>query len=248
MITIHQSPQRPIQPPNLSSTCERFALPLVLLAMLAGCGPTMESTSSNASSEVASNNAPSRGDRAVSREQLVSALNSRDFEAAISIFNDIKRESYQGPIIQTVRDLWSFRPVEYPHLDAQFISHPRIKLELADILLQYERNNQPSNVNPEYLIYAREMAMNSDPEIARQAILVLGVGAEDRDVGLLTNILMRDDSALSMAAANSLVRICSVSEASIIDLSKKVPALAARTQLLNSWRSMQSVRAYTCPT
>lgn len=185
-------------------------------------------------------------DKSVGRDELIAALASKDFDRTIAVMNRVKRMRYQGDVLPLLSDAWAVNLAALPQVDKSFISHPRIRLEIADILLQASRNGAVSLDPTAYSAYARQQAMSKDHDVARQALLVLGVANEPVDVALLAGVLAEEQEATFKAAATSLARNCAIDEARISRIADGLNTKELQEYLRESWRDAQGLRRYSC--
>jgi hypothetical protein len=115
-----------------------FATALLLgVLLLAGCpGPTRDDSSRSASRQ--SNSAVAAAE--VSTQELTVVLASGQFEQTIKVMNRIKRMQHQGHLLPILVDVWDAKFEKYPQASREFASNARIRIEVADVLIQAYRN------------------------------------------------------------------------------------------------------------
>jgi hypothetical protein len=185
-------------------------------------------------------------DSAVSRDELVATLLTQDFDRTILMMNRVKGMRYQGDVLPLLAEAWELKLTNLPQVNRAFVAHPRIRIELADVLLQASRNGAAGLQPEEYISYARQNAISNDREVAMQAILVLGVGRDRADLPLLTTILESESESTFQAAAISFVQNCAVDDARITSTADHLRSRARQEQLRQLWRDELKFRAHIC--
>jgi hypothetical protein len=185
-------------------------------------------------------------DAAVGHDELVSTLATRDFDRTILVMNRVKGMRYQADVLPLLSEAWQLNLMNLPRVDRAFLAHPRIRIELADVLLQASRNGAAALQPDEYISYARQNATSSDRDVAREAILVLGVAREPADLPLLTDILNSENEATFRAAAISFVQNCAVDDARITSTADRLRSRALQEYLRELWRGELKFRAQMC--
>ncbi len=216
--------------------------PLLCLALLMSCRQDTGSSEPQ-KSEL---RAETVADKAVGRDELVATLESKDFDRTISLMNRIKRMRYQGDLLPLLNDVWQLNLASMPNVEKAFVAHPRIRLEVADVLMQASRNGAPNLEPAAYRAYARQHATSKDPDVARQAVLVLGLANDPADIALLAEILGAETEAASRAAVISLVRNCAVDEARVMRIAGGLRSRELQADLRKSWTDAQGLRRHVC--
>jgi hypothetical protein len=227
---------------NVRRSSPTMCVALICVALLTGCqkeaaSPELQKSEVRAEAAV---------DKSVGRDELVSTLASKDFDRTISLMNRIKRMRYQGDVLPLLSEVWQLNLAAMPDVDKGFVTHPRIRLEVADVLMQASRNGAPNLEPAAYVDYARQHARSKDPDVARQAVLVLGVANDPVDIGLLAEILSVESEATFRAAAIALVRNCAVDEARVSRIADSLRSRELQADLRKSWTDAQGLRRHVC--
>lgn len=175
----------------------------------------------------------------VNAGELTKVLGGRSYEDSVKVLNNVKGMRYSGHLIPTLVKLWSGDEVK--GVDKNFISSPRIRIELADILLQQHRNGAKDLDAKAYEDYARSLINSPDPDVARQAILVLGVANNPGDKSVFIGIFSDVKSPHWRAAGLSLIASCATSYSAIQKISSKVSD-ERRRFILDGWEAQKSFR------
>ncbi len=124
--------------------------------------------------------------------------------------NDVKGARYAGHLMPTLVDLWN--GTDLHGIDKNFLDHPRIRIEIADVLAQQERNGYQGLDKTAFASYARGLISSNDTQVANQAMLVLGIAGSAADMLVLEG--MAEDIAESRfrAAAIALARNCNTTD------------------------------------
>lgn len=181
----------------------------------------------------------------VSKEELLSAIESEDFDRFIDIANRIKQMRYIGDVVPVLKEAWALDLDSSPPGKGRFLAHPRIRLEIADILLQASKNGVSGLEPKSYGAYAREQINSPDQDVARQAILVLGVLGDPLDVETLARLVRMQGEGTFRAAASSLVRNCAVDQSYISTLSDALNE-KNKEELRDFWLQISGIRKHLC--
>jgi hypothetical protein len=186
-------------------------------------------------------------DESITPREFIAALQTSNLDKIIVAANRIKRTAYQGELLPLLRRLWNADVEGLPPLDRNLIASKRLRIELADILIQADRNGSKDPQVAEYVRYARELVNDEDVDVARQAILVLGNLQDPSDMQRLKSIILLEDKATFRAAVNSFERICSVGEADVQQLAESVSGRDdSKSIVLQTWTALRQLRAETC--
>lgn len=218
---------------------------LLGVLLLAGCsGPARDDSSSVASRHSKSSPAAEE----VSKQELTLVLASGQFEQTIEVMNRIKRMQHQGHLLPILVDVWDARFEKYPQVNREFVSSARVRIEVADVLIQAYRNGALDGRDRERDIatYARKQSTSHDLDVARQAILVLGVVNDPVDVVFFTSLVEAEAAGTFGAATVSLSRNCAADQQKVKTVATSLRSGTNRDLLLNAWESNQRLRAAIC--
>jgi hypothetical protein len=182
----------------------------------------------------------------VSLRELAQALASGEVAQTIDMTNRIKAMPYQGALLPALLEIWDAKLDNFPKVSLTFVESPRIRIELADILIQAERNSLINGRAREIAVYARQLSTSPDVDVARQAILVLGVVNVPEDVAFLTGLIGSEAAGTFNSAAISLSRNCAADPSKVKGLATGLKSATNRAFLLSAWDSNQQLRAAIC--
>lgn len=178
------------------------------------------------------------------RSRLLTDLQSGDVNRIVVALNDAKATPSDGRVLQLLRTVWSLDVATLPGVSLDVMNDPRVRIEVADALMQASNNRDAEVDRAGILEYARSLIASDDAKVSRSAVTVIGFGFDDRDIGLLVDLYLKDDR-LWRTAAFSLVTHCGVSEGEIESLSRR--AGGERGEFLrNFWSKAGSSRDVWC--
>ena len=183
---------------------------------------------------------------AVGRDELISTLATQDFDRTISVMNRIKAMRYQGDILPLISEAWQLNLTNMPHVEREFVAHPRIRIEIADVLLQASRNGATGLEPSAYSSYARLNATSTDRDVAIHALLVLGVAGDAVDIPLLADILASENEATFRAAVHAFVQVCGVDDERVARIASRLRSRVLQDHLRQSWREAPELRSHLC--
>jgi|WetSurMetagenome_2_1015567.scaffolds.fasta_scaffold76813_2 hypothetical protein len=220
-----------------------FAIAFCLIVIV-GCQKN-QSSKETEQQPTAKTGEPDR--QAVSREELITVLELKDFDRTVLVTNRIKQMEYQGDLIPLLKNIWEGNLADIPRVDKAFVGHPRIRLEIADILLQASRNNRGFNLDPNaYTAYARGLVNSEDSAVAMEAIGVVGIANEPADLPLLEKILTEERNANYRAAAIAYTENCAVNKEALDRVTASIKSEENRSFLNKLWTDFQESRQSVC--
>jgi hypothetical protein len=157
----------------------------------------------------AQNSAPAESN--VSEARLLDDLRSQDFDRVIRTMNDVKGARYAGHLTPLLVGFWN--GTDLRGIDPNFLNHPRVRIEIADVLAQQEKNGYQGLDKAAFAQYARGLITSNDTQVANQAMLVLGIAGSAANMSLLEG--MAEDIAESRfrAAVIGLAHNCNTTSA-----------------------------------
>lgn len=156
----------------------------------------------------AQNSAPAES--SVSEARLLDDLRSQDFDRVVRTMNDVKGARYAGHLTPLLVGFWN--GTDLRGIGPNFLNHPRIRIEIADVLAQQEKNGYQGLDKTAFAQYARGLISSNDTQVANQAMLVLGIAGSAADMSLLEG--MAEDIAESRfrAAVIALAHNCNTTD------------------------------------
>jgi hypothetical protein len=225
-----------------------LSVSLAMTAFLIMIGGCQKFQPSNESKNQSLYKADEHGMQTVSREELIESLESKDFDRTVSVMNRIKRMQYQGDLLPLIKDIWEGNFLSVPNVEKTFVEHQRIRIEIADVLLQASLNNSGFKLEPSvYSNYARGLVYSDDATIATQAISVVGIAKDPTDLPLLEKLLKEENTSTYRAAAIAYTENCKVNAAAIDQIASSIKSGEIRSFLRELWSGMQEIRPLSCP-
>lgn len=171
----------------------------------------------------AQNSAPA--DSNVSEARLLDDLRSQDFDRVVRTMNDVKGARHAGHLTPIFIDFWN--GTDLHGVDKNFLNHPRIRLEIADVLAQQEKNGYQGLDKAAFAQYARGSISSNDTQVANQAMLVLGIAGSASDMSLLESLAENIAESRFRAAVIALLHNCNTTSALLEKL---------KASLTETWR------------
>lgn len=214
------------------------------LIVLGGC---QKGQSSNENAQQPTVKIGEQDRQAVSREELITVLESNNFDRTVSVMNRVKTMEYQGDLMPLLKNIWGGNLADVPRMNKAFGEHPRVRIEIADVLLQASRNNRGFNLEPNaYSEYARGLVNSEDSEVAMQAISVVGIANDPVDLPLLEKILAEEKDATYRVAALAYTKNCAVNKEAIEHITASIKREEIRSYLSETWSEFQKLRQFLC--
>ncbi len=139
--------------------------------------------------------------------------------------NDVKGARHAGHLTPIFIDFWN--GTDLHGVDKNFLNHPRIRLEIADVLAQQEKNGYQGLDKAAFAQYARGSISSNDTQVANQAMLVLGIAGSASDMSLLESLAENIAESRFRAAVIALLHNCNTTSALLEKL---------KASLTETWR------------
>jgi len=229
------------------SICGFVCLALVVAVTLVALGGCQKNQSNEEAGQQILNAAVTQNEKAVNRAELIATLESKNFDSTVAMMNRVKMTHYQGDLIPLLMNLWDGNFAETPQVDKAFVGHPRIRLEVADVLLQASRNGSGFNLNPnDYVEYARKHATSEDAGVMQQAILVLDIANDPKDLPLLEKLIAEEKTSTYRVLSIAYTNNCAVTKEAVERVSATMKNQEIREYLYKLWDEVQESRAFSC--
>ena len=149
---------------------------------------------------------------------LLKVINAQKLDDTISILNEVKRTQHQGDVLPLVQDLWNNDKKKYPDLPWNFVNLDAVRINIADILVQAYRNGLANVDRGALHAFAQKVASGSSDMQARgNALLVLGIIDDARDVPVLRSAALEERDWISTSALISLGTMCNGAAGKALD-------------------------------
>lgn len=203
----------------------------VALCLLCGCNQSdpapASSNESTGITRAASASNSSRGPTAstLSEARLLGDLRAQDFDRVVRTMNEVKGARSAGHLTPIFVDFWN--GTDLHGVDPNFLNHPRIRIEIADVLAQQEKNGYQGLDKAVFAQYAQGLMASSDTQVANQAMLVLGIAGSAADMSQLERLAEDIAESRFRAAVIGLVHNCNTTSALLDKL---------KASLTETWR------------
>ena len=161
----------------------------------------------------------------ITEAQLLDDLRSQDFDRVVRTMNEVKGARYAGHLTPIFVGFWN--GTDLHGIDPNFLNHPRIRIEIADVLAQQDKNGYQGLDKTVFASYARGLISSSDTQVANQAMLVLGIAGGAADMSLLEGMAENIAEGRFRAAVIALAQNCNTTD----ELIEKLKA-----SLKEAWR------------
>lgn len=148
---------------------------------------------------------------------LFDILKSRNIDKIIETMNDIKKLANEKKILNVVIDLWAKNDEKYPDLPWDIITTDVVRLELADILIQAKKNRVIDLEISSMHTFVSRLIQGDDYRTKLQALLVLPLFNDPRDVPIILDVIKTPGSAWFRAGVRTLAAMCNDSAKAALD-------------------------------
>jgi len=141
-------------------------------------------------------------------EELAGVLKTKNIDQILEKLNVVKAMRYQGEMLPFVEDLWTGKSDRHPELPWNIVSLPIVKVELANILLQAERNGRIKTDRERIYRFVEPLVDSADVQLSQAAIFTLSLLDQERAVKSILGIAEREDKGTFRMAVVSLSWMC----------------------------------------
>lgn len=152
--------------------------------------------------------ATSYADQFINVENLKADLQTRDIDRIVKTLNDVKRMGYQGQILPFLVDLWSNQKAKYPELQWEIINSDVVQVDIANVLLQAQRNGRIQIDDDELYEFLARLIGSSDLQVEQNAILTLSLIDEPRSVEKILSAANRKNKWTFRSSFIALTSMC----------------------------------------
>lgn len=161
--------------------------------------------------------AASAADRFVSVEDLKADLQTRDIDRIVKALNVVKQMKYQGQVLPFLVDLWTNQKDKYPDLQWEIINSDIVKVDIANVLLQAQRNGRIQIGKGSVYEFVASLLDSSDVQVAQNAILTLSLIDEPRSVERILSAANRKNKWTFRSSFLALTSMCHPSADKALD-------------------------------
>lgn len=186
-------------------------------------------------------------ERHITNDELKMTFESGNVDQIIESLNAVKRMNYQGSILELLRAIWD----NAEGVSANFPEHvnqlPIIRMEVANVLLQAERNGliefDTAEARAESLVHIH----SQDIALLGVTISNLAIIDNDEDVELLKSIAARRNQSTFRRVVLGLATMCSERASDALDDLTPTALSMGELEFLNERRqSMSEIRHILC--
>ena len=161
--------------------------------------------------------ATSYADQFINVENLKADLQTRDIDRIVKTLNDVKRMGYQGQILPFLVDLWSNQKAKYPELQWEIINSDVVQVDIANVLLQAQRNGRIQIDDDELYEFLARLIGSSDLQVEQNAILTLSLIDEPRSVEKILSAANRKNKWTFRSSFIALTSMCHTAAEKALD-------------------------------
>ena len=179
----------------------------------------------------------------ITSDNLSEVINSKDIDKVTDTLNEIKKMNYQGEILPFVKDLWHLKKNKHPDLAWNIVTKDIVRVEIANILLQAERNGL-IDINKENLHnYILGLLSSNDVYVVQKSIFTLSTFDYNSDVDDILSIAKKRNKITFRAAVITLSKMCnSKSDRALDKLFKLVREDNLKQYIVNTRKRMKNFK------
>lgn len=204
----------------------RFYLILMALSLLAACRD-------------ADNDLGTISKRGSLEDRLTYAIAKEDIGEAISIINGEKLSKSSKNAIQVLDGLWTNENPRFKSTNNQI----RLKLEIADYMLQQQRDIGKNARLDDYILFVRKSVQGADVENIAKAIRILAYLGLKEDVGMFSSYLNSREKIIADSAAIGIGMSCYVSVEDIPQFRSIIQNESQRKYFDDTWKDLTRWRS-----
>lgn len=172
------------------------------------------------------------------KKEILVAFENDNINELTRVVNSLIVYINHYEVIVIVRDLWLENKIKYPSLAWKALSNPRVKISLAFVLVQIDKDHFT-----EYESFIRKSLSHSDSEVRSVAAFVIGIIGSEQDISFLIEMIVNDSFGVATGAINglSLIRTKKANE-ELLKLTQDYRLTKRKKQFVNNLlRRMKAV-------
>lgn len=150
-------------------------------------------------------------------DKLTEVINSKNIDRLLDTLNEVKRMRYQGEILPFIEDLWNLDKKEHPDLAWSIVKKDIVRVEIANILLQAERNELINIKKDDLHNYVLSLLNSEDVYVVQKSIITLGLFDYKSDVDDILSIAKKRNEITFRAAVITLAEMCNSASNKALD-------------------------------
>ena len=144
----------------------------------------------------------------VTKKEIERIFQGDNVDAIIQVTNDVKMMIYKREALEFLRDVWEINKSKYPDLSWDVITKDIVRINIADILIQSNRNREISIDTYDFKSYAMKQIENNDEDVVLIAILALSNIDDAASVKKIYEMTSASSPAISRVAIIALAKMC----------------------------------------
>lgn len=185
-------------------------------------------------------------DNSLSRDGLLKELRTENIDRIREALNTIRRMRYQGELLPVLSAVWEERIKEYPDLAWNTLRKPIIRADVANVLLQAERNGKIQVNKDQMHEYLRGLVSSDDVDVVGSAIWSLEIFDDEQDVDMILAVAKKQSKRLFPTAVIALAQMCNPgSQRALNELERQVTDPELKKLLLETKQKSERFKAET---
>lgn len=142
-------------------------------------------------------------------DKFVNVMQGGNADQVMEVINDVKQLQYKGEFLPLIQDMYGRKKNKYPKMNWHVIELPVIRVELADVLLQANKNRLVKINVKQIQSELRSQITSSDTEVVQRALLALSIIDDESDIELISRFAAQENSGSFRQAVVALSQMCS---------------------------------------
>ena len=219
-----------------------------LLILIAIAGTLLQLPSCSRSDEISTLSSSEVASLVSPWERLNASVNSGDVGNFSIAINELKRSGDSAYLIQMM-ELWDglYPPgFENSHMTQEFLLKDRVRIELADALVQGVRNGRISGNSNAFVDFAKQKLASEDDFVTSRAILILGGDHSGNNLELILRELKKEKEGTYRAAVLALSQQCDIDAIDVENFVEALKKEEVRAFFHKTWQGLDSHRSLMC--
>lgn len=153
----------------------------------------------------------------ITKDKLSKVINSKNIDRVLDTLNEVKKMSYQGEILPFIKDLWNLDKKEHTDLAWNIVKKDIVRVEIANILVQAERNELINIKKDDIHNYILSLLNSKDVYVVQKAITTLGLFDCKSDVDDILSIAKKQNKITFRVAVITLANMCNSASYKALD-------------------------------
>jgi hypothetical protein len=180
-------------------------------------------------------------------DNLINASKMGGDDEFLDAVHEVKKNGHFVDCASVFMDFWLLKTSKYNGVELGFLKKNGIRIQVADVLLQAEKNKRINIDKAPILDYVRSLSIGDGCEIYNRALLILGGTMDAGDLGKIRKEVISQDRCTFSAASIALASRCDVKDGDVERIRESLSSISRKKFLMDTWLKFHGLRVCSSP-